>query len=215
MPEFPIVARGQPITEALWNAAQAAVHAGRLRAGSGIRLHEMPDFTLISAIGGGTGGGTGHAFKVSLTEHGASITPGTVNGIEPVIGGVLLSGDEAGENIPELRWKKPALDAKRRGYIALEAICDREWKIVQGDLTVVQVAYYDSLDGKAPPDGSGGIAAAGGIPGLPGRRVRYPIARLIQRKSGELEVFQIVKFDVTHRVQARTADIARHFFSPA
>ena len=156
-----------------------------------------------------------HAFKVSLTEHGASITPGTVNGIEPVIGGVLLSGDEAGENIPELRWKKPALDAKRRGYIALEAICDREWKIVQGDLTVVQVAYYDSLDGKAPPDGSGGIAAAGGIPGLPGRRVRYPIARLIQRKSGELEVFQIVKFDVTHRVQARTADIARHFFSPA
>lgn len=209
--EWPEVRPGQPITAELWNLARAAHRASLLRSGPGIRLRQTPNGTIITGVSGGPA--WDHPFKVSLIDSRAKITPGTVNGIEPRIDDVPLSGTDD-DPPPELTWSKLKLDTEQRGYIALELTCDEKWKIIPELLTVVQVASFDSDDSGAPPAGSGGPASAGGVPGLLGRRARYPLAMLRQRKSGRVDVFQIVHFALQHRAQPRneTAQIARHFF---
>jgi len=83
-------------------------------------------------------------------------------------------------------------------------------------MEMVQAAYFDSENGDDPPSGNGGPSAIGGIPGISGRRVRYPLAMLRQRSTGQLDLFQIVFFNIVHRAQPRDSatDLARHFFWP-
>jgi hypothetical protein len=209
--EWPEVRSGQPITAELWNRARAAHRASLLRSGPGVRLRQTPNGTIIT--GATSGPDWDHPFKVSLIESRAKITPGTVNGIEPRIDDVPLSGTE-GDPPPELTWSRLKVDDEGRGYIALELTCDEKWKIIPELLTIVQVASFDSEDGEAPPEDSGGPASAGGIAGLKGRRARYPLAMLRQRASGRVDVFQIVHFALQHRAKPRNeaAQIARHFF---
>jgi hypothetical protein len=99
--------------------------------------------------------------------------------------------------------------------VAIEITCGKKWEIVTMEL--VQVAYFDSENGEDPPPGSGGPSAVGGIPGISGRRVRYPLAMLRQRKTGQVDLFQIVYSNLTHRAKPKddATDIARHFFWPA
>ncbi len=209
--QWPEVRPGQPITAELWNLARAAHRASLLRSGPGIRLRQTPDGTIIS--GPDAGPAWDHPFNVSLIDSRAKITPGTVNGIEPRIDDVPLSGTDDDEP-PVIEWDRLNVDDDGRGYIALELTCDEKWKIKPELLTLVQVAYFDSEDGEEPPEGSGGPASAGGVPGLSGRRARYPIAMLRQRASGHVDVFQIVHFALQHRAQPRNeaAEVARHFF---
>ena len=206
-----LVHKGQPITAALWNRLVAAVRAGRVLSGDGVRLRSTPQGTIISAAPGGSP--WVHPFMVTLSGSGATVRYGQINAVEPTIGGVPISGTSE-EPAPVLRFREPKLDVQGRGYIALEVVCDEKWWLKRAE--VVQVAALDSLDGAAPPEGAGTPIIAGGSPGLPGRKARHALAMLRQRGNGQLALFQIEFFNLQHRVDARSgADAGRHFFWPA
>ncbi|EDY21070.1 hypothetical protein CfE428DRAFT_1363 [Chthoniobacter flavus Ellin428] len=212
MTELPFVRRGQPITAELWNKLVAAVRSVRLLPGDGARLRSTPDGTLVGFDAAPSP--WPHAFQVTLFgQTAAQISSGLVNGIEPKIGDVPMSGTDK-QPPPRLEFGKLKLDPNNRGYVAIEITCDDKWKITT--MEMVQVAYFDSENGEDPPTRSGGVSAIGGIPGISGRRVRYPVAMLVQRKSGQLDVVQIVFFNLAHRAQPRDnqSDAARHFFWP-
>jgi len=212
MTELPFVRRGQPITAELWNKLVAAVRSVRLLPGDGARLRSTPNGTLVGFDA--PSAPWAHPFQVTLIgQSAAQISSGLVDAIEPKIDDVPLSGTDD-QPPPRLEFGKLKLDANNRGYVAIEITCDEKWKITK--MEIVQVAYFDSESGEEPPEGSGGVSAIGGIPGISGRRVRYPVAMLRLRKSGLLEVFQIVFFNLAHRAQPRDdrSQIARHFFWP-
>ena len=208
MNDLPFVKRGQPITAELWNRLCAAVRAVRLLPGEGARLRSTPDGTIVGFDAAPAS--WSHPFQVSLIgKTAAEIRPGTVNSIEPKIGDVPLSGSDS-KPTPKLEFGKVKLDGDGRGYIAIEITCGAKWEIKT--MGMVQVAYFDSENGEDSPGGSGGPSSIGGIPGISGRRVRYPIAMLRERSTGQLDLFQIVFFNIAHRAQPRTEDVARHFF---
>ena len=212
MNDLPFVRRGQPITAELCNRLVAAVRAVRLLPGEGARLRSTPDGTIVGFDAPSSP--WSHPFQVSLIgKSAAQIRPGLINAMEPKIGGVSLSGADD-KPAPTLEFGKLKLGADNRGYVAVEITCDGKWKIKT--MEMVQVAYFDSENGEDPPPGSGESSAIGGIPGISGRRVRYPLAMLRQRSTGQLDLFQIVYFNVVHRAQPRNnaADVARHFFWP-
>ena len=212
MNDLPFVRRGQPITADLWNRLVAAVRAVRLLPGDGARLRSMPDGTIVGFDAAPAP--WAHPFQVSLIgQSAAEIRTGLLNAIEPKIAGVPLSGTDD-KPPPKLEFGKLKLDTDNRGYIAVEITCGKKWEITT--MEMVQVAYFDSESGEEPPEGSGGPSSIGGIPGISGRRVRYPLAMLRQRSTGQLDLFQIVFFNIVHRAQPRddAADVARHFFWP-
>ena len=213
MNDLPFVRRGQPITAELWNRLVAAVRSVRLLPGDGARLRSTPAGTIVGFSA--SPASWSHPFLVSLTgESTADIQPGLVNAIEPTIGGIALSGTDRKPQ-PKLEFGKLKLDGDGRGYVAVEITCGKKWEILT--MEMVQVAYFDSENGEDPPLGSGGPSAIGGIPGILGRRVRYPLAMLRKRRTGQVALFQIVFTNLTHRAQPTdaTSDIARHFFWPA
>jgi hypothetical protein len=217
MIELPFVRRGQPITAELWNKLVAAVRSVRLWPGDGARLRSTPDGTIVGFDAASSR--WPHPFQVTLFgQSAAQIRSGLVNDLEPKIGDVPLSGTESDTGLaqppPRLEFGKLKLDSNNRGYVAIEITCDEKWKITA--MQMVQVAYFDSENGEDPPAASGGVSAIGGIPGISRRRVRYPVAMLLQRKSGQLDVMQIVFFNLAHRAQSRNtqSDAARHFFWP-
>jgi hypothetical protein len=210
-PEFPTARSGQPLTPSLWNAARAFVHAQRIIAGPGIRITRTPFGSIIAARRAGKP--WTHPFQVSLAGTGATIETGFVNLIEPRIDDVPLSGSDR-EGAPVLRWPKLSLDADGRGYIALELETDEKFAIVPAKVKIVQVAYFDSADGTEPPKTTGGKSASGGVPLLPGRRARWPLAMLRQRKNGTVDLFQVTHGDLQFRAEPAAGDdgTGRAFF---
>lgn len=207
MTEAPFVKRGQPITAQLWNQLCAAVRACRLIAGNGVRLREMPDGTIISFDADGAE--FVHPFQVSLAgSEAATIRPGTVNRVDATIKDVPLAGKD-GDAPPMLKFGQPMLDQESRGYICVEVTCrEKDWSVEKAE--VVQVADPSTDDGE-PGEG---YAGSTGSVALPGRRTRYPLAMLRERKDGKLDLYQITFFDLQHG-PALAADgkrATRHFF---
>ena len=207
MTEPPFVKRGQTITATLWNQLCATVRACRLIAGDGVRLREMPDGTIITFDGDCAE--FVHPFQVSLSgNNAATIRPGTVNRVDAKIKGVSLAGTERVPP-PLLKFGRPMLDAEGRGYICVEVTCrEKDWSVEK--VEVVQVADPNTNDGEAS-DSHGG---SGGAVALPGRRARYPLAMLRERKDKKLDLYQITFFDLQHRPALNTdrKSAARHFF---
>ena len=203
----PFVKRGEAITAILWNQLCAAVRGCRIIAGDGVRLREMPDGTIITFDG--RDADFAHPFQVSLVDsEAAMIRPGTVNRVDAKIKGVPLAGTER-EPPPVLNFGQPMLDGEGRGYICIEATCrEKDWSVETAE--VIQVADPNTDDG-APGDGNGGT---GGAAARPGRRARYPLAMLRQRKDGKLDLYQITFFDLQHRAAlgADRTTATRHFF---
>ncbi|MEQ1861999.1 MAG: hypothetical protein ABMA13_18935 [Chthoniobacteraceae bacterium] len=171
-------------------------------------MRQTPDGTVIS--GPDAVASWDHPFRVSLIgDSGALITPGFVNLIEAEIDGEPLSAEPA----PKLEWNRPKLDADRRGYIAIEVECDEKWNVKKTGVKLVQVGYLSSENGTDPPPDDE-QSAAGGVPSFTGRRARWPLAMLRQRKDGGLGLFQITHGDLQFRAQPRSAkvDFARCFF---
>ena len=206
MTEPPFVKRGQPITAVLWNQLCAAVRACRIIAGDGVRLREMPDGTIITFDGDGAD--FVHPFQVSLIgTEAASIRPGTVNRVDAKIKDVPLAGKD-GEAPPVLKFGTPMLDDEGRGYICVEVTCrEKDWSVEK--VEVVQVADPNTDDGEAG-EGHGSTGSVA----LLGRRARYPLAMLRERKDKKLDLYQITFFDLQHRAALGTdrKSATRHFF---
>ncbi|MHA3773670.1 hypothetical protein ACXR0O_19210 [Verrucomicrobiota bacterium sgz303538] len=200
---------GQEITKSLWDALVARVRSVHLIEGPGIRLQYTADGTIVTATAA-DGSNFAHPFRVAIAGDRLTIRPGLVNGVDATIKGVPLAGD-AKNPPPFLDFKALKLDKERRGYVALEIKCGPDWQITKGAAEVVQVAAWDTETGEP---GEAPARGPAGVPGLSGRRVRYPLALLRPNAAGALEVFQIQHFNLAHEAKPRDAksNIARHFF---
>lgn len=209
MAEPLFVRAGALVSARVWNAMAAAVRSLRLIKGPGVRLRWTPAGTFIS-FDAGTAVWL-HPFKVSLVgSDGARIRPGLLNGIRPTVKDVPLDAESA----PVLDLTSQKLDKDGRGWVALEATLDEHWAVKSA--AVVQVASLDSDDGSAPENSTPGYSI-GATFTLSGRRARHPLAMLLRRKGGRLDLYQVTHHSLAHRaaVQSAAAQGARHFFFPA
>ncbi|MEA3212296.1 MAG: hypothetical protein QOE70_5353 [Chthoniobacter sp.] len=149
-----------------------------------------------------------------LSENSATFLPGAVNGVQAAIKGVPLSGNKKGET-PVLRWSKLRLNADGMGWFCAEITCadlgkkDRTpWSVTK--VEIVQVADPDTDNGEA----GSMLNASGGARPLSDFRARWPVAMIQEYSEGSRELFQIVYFNLTHRVglKADGVSAARHFF---
>lgn len=152
-----------------------------------------------------------HPWAADLVDKtGVTLLPGSINTIPAKIKGVPLGGTDQ-KAVPQLSWgDKPLLTADGIGYICAEVTCDpkADWSVTA--IEIVQVADPNSEDGKP-----GVISNASGAAfPLSKNRARWPLAMLQQRKGGQIELFQVTFFNLTHRVKLKTDGVSasRHFF---
>ena len=179
---------GERLTAALWNKLVTAVRACRILPGDGITLRQTPDGTLLSCTLWKT---WNHPFKVSFAGTSATINLGLVDGLEPKIKDVPISGiEDKGIAQPKLEFKVPKVDKDGRGWIAIEVTCDeKEWKTKSAEMVQVDNLKSDNA-----------------------LKARHPIAMLRQKKNGEMSCFQVEYFNLQHRADGTTGKPARHFF---
>lgn len=185
-------------------AMAAAVRATRIRSSATVRASETAEGTVLDTVSSGGAAFIG-AFYVSLSgDTGASIRPGTINGVPATIKSMPLDAQPA----PVLAWRRLKLDADKRGWIAAEITCDpgNAWAVKTVEM--VQVADLNTDDG-APGQV---ISTSGEARTLSGNRARYPVAMLRERADGRVDLYQIAYFSVQHRIAPRAAGPPRHFF---
>lgn len=163
-----------------------------------------------------------HPWLASLAgAQSAEFLPGLVNNVQATIQGVPLDGGKK-QKVPTLRWRELKLDGDGIGYFCVEVTCvgvdekgkslekgKTPWSILKAEM--VQVADPNTDDGK--PDGIFHMGDGGAKP-LSDNRARWPIAMIADRGRGQLDLFQIVHFNLTHRVAFKKdgKNPARHFF---
>lgn len=192
------VKRGDPVLPAFRKLVKELAGL-RLIAGRGVLLTRTSTGTVVSvraAVTGFTG-----AWDVQISGQEATIGRGYVNGKEPELKGVPISGTKE-KGTPTLKLDVTNYDKSGRSWIAIKATVDETGKIVEpkdgkGDLglTVVQTASLED------PDDSIGLHA---------------IAMLKRRENETKELgrkVQIAFFDYQHLTSRQNAKW-RHFFLP-
>jgi len=200
---------GQPVSAQKWNRMEDKTRGNRVVAGDNVSIHRAPDWTMIRVPR--RNANFSHPFAcVLVSTDSALVYPGLVNGLEPTIDGVKLSG-EAGKTAPLLGIS----DKNDISYIALEITCNEKWQIVSA--TIVQVADFcsDATASQGIGTASENLLAAG-FPSLTNKRTRYPLAKLIKQSNGGVYLFQIAYFNLQHRAYSRDQKglVVRHFFWP-
>lgn len=200
---------GAVLTAEMWNAAKRASRRNRIIPGRNILIHETDKGTIVHAVIARQS--WAHPFRVQITATTATILPGWINGaLEPEIDQTPLSTTPP----PVLNFKKLKLDKTGRGYIAIEVRFNEKWEFPEHSATVIQCARFDSLDETEPGSDSSQVSGTGGVPILQGRIARWPLAMIVQRKTGALDLFQITHGDLQARPQPRdlSLETGRVFF---
>lgn len=162
----------------------------KLESGRGILLRRTSEGTVVSAnvpspvfIG---------AFHVSqATDNSFFVGRGFVNGIEPTINGVRISGEERRER-PEVRLPKK-FDKQNRAFIWIEITVGKDGRI---DPEKAESCIVGADDKR-----TGGDRLKG----------RHVIAMLKKNgEAGPVQIFQVAFFNYRHAYKE-----GRHFFVPA
>ena len=175
-----------------WEEMRRAVLALRLVQGTGIRLTESELGTVISAEDGGAS--FSHPFTPALSGTGIYFSKGLVNGVEPVINGVPISGD-AVKGQPLLALEVAQMDA-----VTLSS-----WACVE-----VTPKTDGSLDPKAPPVVVHRNTPVSNDPALG----RHPLALVLWQNGAPARVFEVTYFNLRYyrTTPAPGQGLARHFF---
>lgn len=205
---------GELLRAGPWNLAGRAIRALQLVSGIGVRLRETPNGTFVNFDG--SKAIFINPFKVTLSGTNVKVRWGQINGVNGKIGKKELKPVYEDEPEPELELRQFNLNDDGRGWVAAEVTCsEKDWSVKSWE--IVQVADLDTPDGKVGKNGPT-QGSAGGVPNLPGRKCRQPLAMLIKQRSGQVVVRQITFFHLTHRRRANTqnpkADVGTHFFFP-
>ena len=181
---------GDKLTAALWNKLVSAVKACTVWPGAGTRIRRTPDGTTISAT---FRDDWDHPFKVFFSGDSCTVNKGLIDGIEPTIKDVPISGDAAKKKgVPSLNLSHPHLDKEGKGWVVIEIEVDEDkWKTTKA--AVIQV---DSLKSTEKLKG------------------RHPIAYLTQESDTDLKCFQVEYFNIQHRTDGKDKTPTRHFFWP-
>lgn len=160
----------------------------QLSAGSGIRLIKSENGTIIKAAVP-TQAFVGAFYVTPVDENELIVGAGYVNGIEPTIDKVKISGD--GEAPPKLPMPTEFKD-------------DRAWVYVE-----VRVdAETERIDAEDPE----AVKMVTGVTSVTDDKFtgRHPVAMLVKLKNGSIGSKQISYFSLRHAFKG-----SRHFFVPA
>ncbi len=171
------------------------------RGGVGTQLASTPFGFVISGAPGG-GGSFRHPFQVSaMGNAGVRIARGLVDGLEPRIGKVPISG-EAGKNLPPpvLVLDRAVANARGESWICVEVTLTDEGKLAAEEGGLAEGAQL--------------VAVHRGEPTLVGKVGRHPLAQVVWGAKGPARIFQATSFNLRH---ARTQPAPgqgpmRHFF---
>ena len=181
---------GDKLTAELWNKLVLAVKSCTVWPGSGTRIRRTPDGTTISAT---FWDDWSHPFKVNYAGSACTVSKGLIDGVEPKIKDVPISGDSKNKQpIPVLDVSHPKLDKDGHGWIAIEIEVDADkWKT-----TAASIVQVDSLKSDAKLKG------------------RHPLAFLTKKADDSIECFQVEFFNLQHRTDGKDKTPTRHFFWP-
>lgn len=195
------VRAGDHLTASLWNDFWHQAAKNRLVGGQGVLVRDSEDGQIINFrpnirpfIGD---------FKVSLQGRQSTIGRGFVNGYEPLIDGIKISGEKGIQPPLILSDTEDLYDSSGRSFIAIEGEIDPDKgslivpKNGEGDLKlrIVQVREIK-------------------VTGLLGFKEIAVLRRPASQKKGLGELTQIAMFSYQHRT-ARRGDSWEHFFDPA
>jgi len=129
---IPSFRKGEKLKAADLQTLADAVRANRVLPGAGIRITGSPNGTTVAVVGGGAGapGTTAHPFKVIVAKNDAQgvrvqVLFGTVNGIEPTIGGQWLHN---------VRPTPPTLLANDGSQVYLKANLDASRNVASAEV---------------------------------------------------------------------------------
>ena len=116
-----------------------------------------------------------------------------MDGIEPTIKGIKISGDLAKKKpVPSLDLARPKFNDEGMGWIAVEIEVDADqWKTIKAEIQQVDSLKADTK-----------------------LKARHPIALLTLPDGGNLDCFQIEYFNLQHRTDGKDKTPTRHFFWP-
>lgn len=122
---------GDPILAEHWNALLDWLRATQILGGANVRVSRTPNGTFVNAQPGAIP--VAGAFDVQLGSDGsgqvATVARGLVEGIEPMLRGVKISGDAKDPAVPAPKLALPKPSAAE-GYIYLECkIAKESWRI--------------------------------------------------------------------------------------
>lgn len=200
------VRRGDPVTADRWNALVNLVKAARIIKSRDVLPFETPGGTIINLrkLGDYT-----HPWQVTEGAGEVTVAPGTINGMDPFVG---FSRDKLSALPPTpLPIDSGGFDGDGKGWVAIEVQYDE----VYAAITEARIVHVANL-GRDSQETAVNPRFYIGIPGLEGRRARYPLARVLKRGEN-FEVRQIAYFNLQTKprhVGDFTKVIPRHFFWP-
>jgi len=132
----PTVHPGDRFTPALWNKMVAAIRALTPQAGQGARISRMPGGFTVSFDAPPLS--WDHPFRCMMTGNAVTVSVGLVNGVEPTIGGVPVSGVDAKGNpvsggVPKLTIGSEH-DSEGRNWIVVRVTTDASGKILKAEI---------------------------------------------------------------------------------
>lgn len=162
----------------------------------------------------------GHPWLATLRgDAAADFLPGFINHVPAAIEGVPLAGSiNPVKPPPVLEWQKLQLNSDGIGYLCAEITCldaATAEKSSRAAFSIVKVEMVQVADPDTDDGAQGAVLnTSGAARPLSGNRARWPVAMLQRRGDGRVDLFQIVHFDLTHRMalKADGRTPARHFF---
>jgi hypothetical protein len=192
IPLPPKVAPGDPFTAKLWNQLRDAVAALRPQSGANTRITQGPNGFSVSFVPAGLN--WDHPFRVLQSGKSITVSPGLVNGIEPTIGGVPISGVSAQGKMlvggaPKLTLGSD-YDAESRSWIVLEVEIGGNGTTIL-EAKILQTATFPTT--------------------LETSMARHPLA-VIKNTSGTPVIHQITYHNLAYQFLKPSNGTGVHFF---
>lgn len=192
IPLPPKVSPGDPFTAKLWNQLRDCVAALRPQSGANTRITQNPGGFIVNFDP--VSGNWSHPFRVLQQGKSITVEPGFVNGLEPTIGGIPISGiDSKGKPVtggpPKLSLTTDS-DSEKRSWIVLDLGIGSNGTTITS-AQIVQTAEFPTTLGSG--------------------KARQPIA-VFKTVNGTPKLYQIVFHNLGYQFLKPSNGTGVHFF---
>lgn len=162
----------------------------RVMPGSGTLLAATPLGHTVSAAP--AGGKWNHPFKPTLYGAGLRFALGLVDGIEPTIGGVPISGGPGGAKQPTLAIEAGTANAAGESWACIELQTDEKGDLAEG--SAIEIVH------RGEPFVSRGPVA------------RHPVAVVLWKNGRPMRALAVTHFNLRHVAVRLPAGFYQHYF---
>jgi len=191
IPLPPKVSPGDPFTAKLWNQLRDCVASLRPKSGANTRITQNPGGFIVNFDPPALN--WNHPFRILISGNSFSVNVGTVNQVEPTIGGIPISGtDSKGKpivgGVPKLSVPSD-FDSESRAWVALKIVIRPD-----GSITSAQIVTTSTWPQVSDP-----------YTGW------HPIA-MFKKISGTATPYQQTYHNLGHQWMKPSSGLGRHFF---